>query len=140
MPGNETIDQSRRVFLPAEWRAASIPAGQATPIALAIPGFTAIDAMPLAERATLRSVGIVLSQPVTAGLIRFQLTRDGALVGPTFDMTSASGDKAQWTFKPGELVGAKGAAVGVALGTSGTLAPAGVIEALVVIDVQFVGG
>jgi hypothetical protein len=139
MPGNETLDRSRRVFLPAEWRAENIPAGQATPVAMAIPGFTTIARMPLSERATLRAVGLVLSQAVTAGLIRFQLTRNGALVGPTFDMTSASGTKALWTFKPGELVGAKGAEIGVSLGSSGSLTPAGVIEALAVIDVQFVG-
>ena len=81
-----------------------------------------------------------MDQAVTAGFIRFRLTADGNPIGPEFDMDSTRGTKALWEFAPGELVGSKGTSVGVVLGTSGTLLPAGTIEALVIIDVQFIGG
>jgi hypothetical protein len=139
MPGNETLDRSQRTYFPAEWVMDNVPAGQTTPVAMGIPGVNQINSLPLLDRATLRAVVIKLSAPVTAGFIRFQLTRNGSQVGPQVDMAPGDGTVKQWELAPGDLVANKGDEIGLVLGTPPTLAPAASIEALVLLGIEFVG-
>lgn len=139
MPGNETLDRSRVAYFPAEWVKDNIPAGQTTAAAMGIPGVNKVMSLPLLKRATLRAVVIKLSQPITAGFIRFQLTRNGAGVGPEVDMNAGTGMVFQHQLKPGQLVADAGDEIGVQFGSHPALAPAGVIEALVLLGIEFVG-
>jgi len=139
MPGNTTLDRSKRTYFPAEWVMDNIPAGQTVPVAMDIPGVNKVNALPLLDRATLRAVVIKLSAAVTAGFVRFQLTRNGTQVGPQVDMEPGDGTVKQWEITPGTLVADKGDEIGVVLGTPPGLIPAGSIEALVLLGIEFVG-
>jgi hypothetical protein len=138
MPGNDTLVRSDRVFPPTIWKAEGITAGQSAGQDMVIPGISS-KVFVLPRRASLMSVLIVLTAPVTAGFIRLQVMRDGVPTAATFDMTSASGVKQIWEFDAGKLVGAKGAELGFQWGSSGTLAPSGTIEAVAYVELQFYG-
>jgi len=135
MPGNETVIKSPRAFLPTSWFAVNLTAGETTGVEMSMTGlpFTAI---PLPSQCSLVAVGIVLSAPVTVGLIRFELTKNGVGTGKTVDVNSTTGVKRIWEFKPGELVGDKGDEIGVKWGSSGSLLPSGSIDAVVFLEVQ----
>lgn len=136
MPGNDTEYKAHRTYLPTKWKATNIPAGQTTGVEMDIPDQTRNDFV-LARKASLISIGILLSEAVTDGLIRFELTKDGVDTGKTVDMTSSSGTEAIWELKPGELVGDKGAKIGFKCGSSAALLPDGTIEAVLYPEVQW---
>jgi hypothetical protein len=138
MPGNETKVRSDRVFPPAFWKKTGVTAGQTTGEDMDIAGITR-NVFTLPRDASLMSVGVVLTAPVTAGLIRFEITKNGVPTGKTFDMTDSTGAKQIWEFKAGELTGDKGDDIGFQWGSSGTLAPSGTIEAVLYIELQFYG-
>jgi hypothetical protein len=104
-----------------------------------IPGVNKVSSLPLLDKATLRAVVIKLSAPITAGFIRFQLTRNGAGVGPEVEMNPGTGTVFQYEMKSGTLTADKGDEIGVQFGTHPSLAPAGSIEALVLLGIEFVG-
>jgi len=132
-----TENKQRRVWLPAQWIKTGFTSGQGTGLAMAISGFPAgIKEIALARPTSLVTVGIQLSAAITAGLIRFEITKNGAATGKTVDLTSASGLKAMWEFDPGELTGTKGDVVGVLWGSSGSLAPSGTIDGVIFFEVQ----
>ena len=138
MPGNETKVRSDRVFPPAFWKKTGVTSGQSTGVDMDIPGIQR-QVFTLPRDASLMSVGVTLTAPVTAGLIRFEITKNGSPTGKTFDMTDASGVKSIWEFKAGELTGDKGDDIGFQWGSSGTLAPSGTIEAVLYVELQFYG-
>ena len=139
MPGNTTLDRSRRAYFPAEWVRDNIPASQVTPAPMEIPGVSKVASLPLLDKATLRAVVIKLSAPITSGFIRFQLTRNGSGVGPEVEMNSGTGTVFQHELQPGSLVANKGDEIGVQFGTNPSFAPDGSIEALVLLGIEFVG-
>jgi hypothetical protein len=136
MPGNTTINVMQRAYLPAMWRQVDIAAGQATGLAMSIPGISKVE-IPMARKCSIVSVAITLSESITAGLIRFELTKNSVATGKQFDMTSAHGTKHIWEFEPGDLVGDKGNELGMLWGSSGSLTPDGSIEAVLYIEVQW---
>lgn len=127
---------SSRSFFPSEWVKDSIPAGQVVGVPMDIAGFNAIKSFPFPRKASIVTVGIVLSQAVTSDFIRFALTFDGVEQSQTIDMVSADGDQKLWTFAPGKLVVSKGVRLGVNWGSHPSMTPDGVIEALVAFEVQ----
>jgi hypothetical protein len=137
MPGNETVAKGKRAFLPTIWMKNDFTAGQTVGVAMLIAGFpTSIVAFPLLRKTSVLSVGILLSAPVTAGFIRFELTKNGVATGNTMDMNAAAGTRKLWEFEPGALVGNKGDEVGVLWGSNGTLAPSGSIDGVLFFEVQ----
>lgn len=130
-------NKSPRQWLPTEWMKEGITAGQATGLDMAVASYPAsINTRPLARATSLVTVGIVLSAAVTAGLIRFEIVKNGTPTGKTFDMTSSEGTEHMWEFAPGELAGAKGDILGIQWGSSGTLAPNGTIDSMLSLEVQ----
>lgn len=136
MAGNTTSYISNRSFLPSFWKVTGVTSGQATGVPISVIGITR-DTIPMARKASVVSVGIMLSQAVTAGLIRIEGTLNGTDTGRTFDMTSAEGTKAIWEFTPGDIVLNKGQELGFKWGSSGTLAPSGTIELTCFVEVQW---
>ncbi len=136
MPGNTTIYKVPRTYLPGFWKKVGVTANQATGLAMEIPGITK-TALPFARRGSVVSVGVTLTAVVTAGLIRFELTKNGTPTGETFDMTSSSGTEQIWEFDPGVLVGEKGDELGILWGSSAALLPTGTIEAVLYFEVQW---
>jgi hypothetical protein len=118
------------------WKKAGVTAGQGTGVPMTIPGISKVE-IPMARRCSIVSVAITLTTAVTAGLIRFELTKNGVATGHQFDMTSTEGTKQLWEFEPGKLVGDKGDELGVLWGSSGTLTPDGTIEAVLYFEVQW---
>lgn len=137
MPGNETIYKSPRFWLPVSWGVQDFAAGQTTPQAMPINGFPAgIYEFSLPRKMSLVTVGIELDAAVTAGFIRFQLARNGSLINGNLDMDSGAGLRRLIEFTPGELVGDKGDRIGIAWGSSGTLAPAGSIDGIILMEME----
>lgn len=136
MPGNTTSSTMSRTYLPAIWKKVGVTSGQTTGLAMSIAGISKVE-IPMARKCSIVSVAITLTEAVTAGLIRFELTKNGAPTGKQTDMTSAEGTKHIWEFEPGKLVGDKGDELGVLWGSSGSLAPSGAIEAAIYIEVQW---
>ena len=137
MPGNDTVVKSPRGYLPAFWKKVGVTAGQTAGVAMAIAGISKVE-IPLARKGSLVSIGVTLTEAVTAGLIRFEVTKNGTATGQTFDMDASSGLKQIWEFDPGVLVGNKGDELGFVWGSSGSLAPSGTIEAVLYAEMQWV--
>lgn len=137
MPGNTTQVKSPRQFFPPEWIKSSIPAGQTTGVPMEIVGVPLINSMPMPRPGSIVSVGLVLSQAVTNQFIRFEITKNGSGTGKTKDMSSAEGTKQIWEFEPGVLPFSKGDELGFNWGSHPAMAPSGIIEALIVVEVQF---
>jgi hypothetical protein len=135
MPGNETQYETARAYFPATWNKENITAGQTTGVPMDIAGI-GLKSLPFAEKASVVSVAIVLSDAVTAGFIRFELTKNGNPTGKTVDMNATTGTKKLWEFPPGKLVANKGDEIGFLWGSSGSLAPSGSIEAVLLVEVQ----
>lgn len=136
MPGNVTSNVSNRCFLPSFWKVTGVTSGQATGVPMNLLGVTR-DSIPMARRASIVSVGFLLSEAVTAGLIRVEATLNGADTSRTFDLTSSHGTKTIWEFDPGDTVLDKGDELGFKWGSSGTLAPSGTIELACFVEVQW---
>ncbi len=133
---NKENKQSRS-WLPVSWGKSGFTSGQAVGVAMEINGFPAgIKEIALARNTSLVTIGILLSSAVTAGLIRFEIVKNGSATGKTFDMTSSEGLKTMWEFNPGILTGAKGDTVGLLWGSSGSLNPSGTIDGVVFFEVQ----
>ena len=126
---------SSRTFFPASWYKENTPAGQATGVAMQVTG-TAFEALPVPRMSSLLSVGIVLSEAVTANFIRFELTLNGTPTGKTVDMDSGMGTARIWEFKSGRFMLDKGDRIGVNWGSHPALAPDGVIDALVFFEME----
>lgn len=133
---NTTSYISNRCFLPSFWKATGVTSGQTTGVPMSLIGITR-DSMPLARKASIVSVGMMLSEAVTAGFLRVQATLNGADTAKTFDLTAAQGTKTIWEFEPGDIVLGKGDEVGFKWGSSGTLAPSGSIEVTCFVEVQW---
>ena len=138
MPGNDTKIRSDRVYPPAFWKKVGVTAGQSVGETMSIVGITRTG-FTLARAASLMTVGVVLTAPVTAGFMRFEITKNGTPTGKTFDMDDSTGVKQIWEFKAGELTGGKGDDIGFQWGSSGSLAPSGTIEAVLYVELQFYG-
>jgi hypothetical protein len=138
MPGNETLVRSPRSYPPAFWRKVGVTAGQATAETMGIVGVTR-PGFPLARDASLMSVGVTLTEPVTDGLIRFEVLKNGAPTGKTYDMDSSKGELQIWEFEAGEMTGDKGDEIGFQWGSNAGLLPSGTIEAVVYVELQFYG-
>lgn len=138
MPGNDTRVRSDRVFPPAFWKVVGATAGQTTGVDMDIAGITR-NVFTLPRDASLMSVGVVLTQAVTAGFLRFEITKNGSPTGKTKDIDSSSGLKQIWEFKAGELTGDKGDDIGFQWGSNAGLLPTGTIEAVLYIELQFYG-
>lgn len=132
-----SMKQQDRVFLPVSWQKIGVTAGQTTGVPMDIPGMS-LTAFPLAHAGSLVSVGIVLSEAVTAGFIRLELTSNGTPTGKTLDITSAQGTKHIWEFAAGELSGSKGQELGINWGSNTGLLPSGTIELNVFFEVQWI--
>jgi len=126
---------SSRTFFPASWYAEDIPAGQTVGVAMKVTG-TSFETLPMPRESSMMSVGIVLSEAVTAGFIRFELTLNGAGTGKTLDMESGDGAAKIWEFKSGRFMLTKGQRIGVDFGSHPDLLPAGVIDALVFFEME----
>jgi hypothetical protein len=137
MPGNTTVSKSRKAFLPVFWAKAGFTSGQTTGVAMPISGFpSAIMEFVLPREVTLLTIGIMLSQALTAGFLRFELTRNGTPTGKTVDVDVAAGTRKLWTLRPGELTGDAADEVGLLWGSSPTMAPSGVIDGVIFFEVQ----
>ena len=128
--------QDPRTYLPAVWQKVGVTADQTAGVAMTIPSISKVD-LPFARKGSVVSVGITLTDAVTAGFIRFELTKDGTPTGKTFDMDSASGLHSIWEFPPGDLVGLKGEEIGILWGSNAALLPTGTIEAVLYVEVQW---
>jgi hypothetical protein len=95
-----------------------------------------INEMALPRKTSLLTLAIILSAAPTAGLIRFEITKNGVDTGKTFDMDMTTGTRQMWEFKPGELTGVKGDRIGVKWGSSAALLPSGSIDGVVLAEVQ----
>ena len=137
MPGNDTVVKSARTFFPPEWIKSGITAGQLTGLPMAIVGVPLINAMPMPRKGSIVSVGIVMSGAVTAQFIRFIITKNGVETNKSTDMDAAAGAAKILEFDPGKLVFDKGDRIGVNWGSHPGLLPSGVIEALIIFEVQF---
>jgi hypothetical protein len=132
-----TENKQPRAFLPVQWSKSGFSAGQSTGIAMAITGFpSGINEFTLLRDTSLVTVGILLSSPVTAGFIRFEVVKNGSATGKTVDVNSGSGLAAMWEIKPGTMRGTKGDRIGVQWGSSATLAPSGTIDGVIFFEVQ----
>ena len=127
MPGNETLNRSDRVFPPCFWKAVGVTSGQGTGVVMPIPGIS-MTGFPFPRAASLMSIGIMLSEPVTDGFLRFEVLKNGVPTGKTFDMTSATGKRQIWEFEAGKLTAGKGTEIGFQWGSNASFAPSGVIE------------
>jgi hypothetical protein len=137
MPGNTTISKSRKVFLPVFWAKVGFTPGQTTGVAMPISGFPGtILEFVLPRETTLLTVGIMLSQALTAGFLRFELTRNGTPTGKTVDVDSAVGTRKLWTLRPGEVTGDVADEVGILWGSSPAMAPSGVVDGVIFLEVQ----
>ena len=125
-----------RSFFPPLWVKTNIPAGQTTGVPMDIAGVSTLKNFPTSEELSIVTVGIALSQAVTANFIRFVLTYDGVEQSQTVDMTSSDGNQRLWRFDPGKVVVSSGVRLGVNWGSHPSMAPDGVIEALVAFQVQ----
>lgn len=126
-----------RQFMPVYWKQTNFVSGQGSAVSMEIPGFPSgmVD-IALTREASIVSVGFMLSAALTAGFIRVQLTRNGAAVGPTRDITSSDGVKGIWEIAPGKLVGSMGNALGIQWGSNAAMAPSGSIDGVFFIEVQ----
>lgn len=131
---NTTSYISNRCFLPSFWKATGLTSGQTTGVTMSLIGITR-DSMPLARKASIVSVGMLLSEAVTAGFIRVQATLNGADTAKTFDLTGPT--KVIWEFEPGDIVLSKGDEIGFKWGSSPALAPSGSIELTCFVEVQW---
>ena len=138
MPGNDTRVRSDRVFPPAFWKKVGLTAGQSSGEVMPIVGITRTG-FTLPRAASLMSVGVVLTEAVTAGFARFEVLKNGNPTGRTFDMDSNKGERQIWEFPAGQLTGDKGDELGFQWGSSASFAPSGVIEAVVYVELQFYG-
>jgi len=137
MPGNETVSKSKRAFLPVIWNKTDFTAGQLIGVPMAIGGFpSSIVEFTLPRKSSILSIGIMLSAAVTAGFIRFELTKNGVATGKTVDMNVAAGTRKLWEFEPGALVCNKGNEIGILWGSNNTMAPSGSIDGVLFIEVQ----
>lgn len=136
MPGNQTSYRSLRVPLPGFWKQAGVTSGQGTGLPMGIVGISK-ETLPLARKASIVAVGLTLTTPVTAGLIRFEITKNGVGTGITKDMTLAEGTRKIWEIDPGKLVFEKGDEIGFLWGSSASLTPSGTIEAVLYVEVQW---
>lgn len=138
MPGNTTLYTQPRAFLPVFWRYINFTAGQSSAVPMTIPGFPASmdEDVSVVRQSSLVTAGIMLSAPLTAGLLRLELTIDGTGTGDTIDMVPADGSRKVQTLAPGQLVLAKGDRVGVQWGSSAAMAPSGSIDGVVFLEVQ----
>jgi len=133
---NETTVKSPRAFLPVFWSGSDFAAGETTGASLPIAGFPAsIVEFPLPRIASLVTVGIVLSESVTGGFLRFELTKNGVPTGKYVDVDS--GSKKIWEITPGEIVADKGDEVGILWGSSPGLTPDGTIDGVLFLEVQY---
>ncbi len=137
MPGNATKYTGARAYLPVVWSVTGIAANVVAPGQVMSLNGLPFNEFPLARDGSIVSVGIKISAAVTAGLIRFELTKGGVLTAEQFDMDSSSGLKSIWEFEPGELTFAKADEVGINAGSSAALLPAGTIDAILGIEVQW---
>jgi hypothetical protein len=129
-------NKSPRQWL-ADWVKEGVTANQTTGADMAIVGYPlSIKILPLARKTSLVTVGIILSAAVTAGLIRFEIVKNGTPTGQTFDMTSTEGTKQMWTFNPGTLTGVKGDEIGIQWGSNAALLPTGTIDSVLSLEVQ----
>lgn len=138
MPGNETLVRSARVFPPCFWKKAGVTAGQGAGETMPIVGITRTS-FTFPRAASLMSVGVVLTAPVTDGFVRFEVTKNGSPTGKTFDMDSTKGIKQIWEFAAGKLKGSKGDDLGFQWGSNTALLPSGTIEAVIYVELQFYG-
>lgn len=137
MPGNATVSKSPKTFLPVQWTKTGFTANQAAGIAMQISSFPAsINEMSLARETSVLTLAIILSAAVTAGFIRFEITKNGVDTGLTFDMDVAAGARQLWEFAPGVLTGVKGDRVGIKWGSNAALLPTGTIDGVVLLEVQ----
>jgi hypothetical protein len=129
--------KSPRQFFPPEWIKTAIPAGQATGVPMEIAGVPTIKTVPMPRSGSIVSAGIVLSEPVTAQFIRFAITKNGAETSKTTDMVPGDGSAKIFEVEPGRLVFEKGDRLGINWGSHPGMLPSGVIEALIIFEVQF---
>lgn len=122
--------------MPSFWKVTGITAGQTTGVPISVIGITR-DSIPMARHASVVSVGCLLSEAITNGLIRIEATRNGIDTGRTFDLTGSSGTKAIWELTPGGNVLTKGQELGFKWGSSGTLTPSGTIELTIFVEIQW---
>lgn len=101
-----------------------------------IAGVSTLKNFPMPAELSIVTVGIALSQAVTANFIRFVLTYDGVEQSQTVDMTPSDGDQRLWRFDPGKVVVSSGVRLGVNWGSHPSMTPDGVVEALVAFQVQ----
>ena len=135
MPGNTTSYKSPRAFLPSFWTKNDILAGESTGQYMDLAGLT-IKELPLPRRSSIVSIGLIVSQAVTAGLIRVELFKNDVATGVTQDITSESGLRKFWEFDPGKFVVDKGDRIGFKWDSSGSLSPSGSIDLAVFVEVQ----
>jgi len=126
----ESLD---RVYLPVVWQESNVTANQATGVELSLIGLS-MTQFALPRAGSILALGIMLSQAVTAGLLRLEITRNGTDTGKTFDVTS--GDRKLWEFEAGELSFNKGQELGVKWGSNAALSPTG-FELDLVFEVQW---
>lgn len=136
MAGNTTQYTQPRIYLPAIWRKAGVTAGQTTGVPMDMTG-VGLPGLPLPRKASLISVGLLLSAAVTSQFIRFELTINGAATGITGDMTASNGTARIWEFNPGQVLLNKGDRIGVNWGSHPGLTPSGSIDAHAYMEFQW---
>ena len=125
-----------RQFLPGAWAKEDFSAGQTTAVAMAIAGWpSGLDVIVLPRRMSLVTVMVGLTMAVSAGFIRFELTKNGIGTGKTIDMDASQGTLRVVKLTPGSLVGDEGDRIGVQWGSHPSLAPSG-IDGVIALEAQ----
>jgi len=134
---NETIIKSNRIFIPGFWKAENVTASQGTGIPMIVPGIPfATWAFP--RSAALTSVGLRLTEAITAGFLRLVVTKNGTETAKLLDLTSSHGTKYLWELSASNLVGNKGDELGFNWGSNAAFAPSGSIDLVVYAEIQWV--
>jgi len=137
MPGNETVAKGKRVLLPTIWTSNNFIANQLVALPMAIAGFPAsIVEVSLPRKSSLLTLVILLSEPVTAGKVTFEVTKNGVLTGKSIGVGSSTGTRKMLSLEPGDLVFAKSAEIGIAWTTNAAFLPSGVIDAVILCEMQ----
>lgn len=135
MPGNDTIYTSSRRFFPAVWTATDVAADSSGEIGIA--GFPAgLDKMPFPRRGSIVSIVVALSEAITAGQIVARVTKDSVNTGDIVTIQDTAGTRRVEDFDPGVITFNRNHNLGFRLSSSATLAPAGVIDLVIYVEVQ----
>ena len=137
MPGNETVDKTARSHLPIVWVKENFTKSQTTPVKMEISGWpSGMNQYQLSGKFSVMIVIVHLSEALTAGNVKFEVTKDGSGTGIFLNMNNTDGTRKRKNLVPAELLFNQSEEIGVQWTTNSGHAPDGVIDGVVLIQVQ----